>query len=275
MASENDPLERALAEIDAEAGDTSSEPKRFGLVPIVVLTFVSLAFGGLVWYAYDAGVRAGSEDAAPLLKMSGPIKVPPPKPGGVTVAHQEKTIFNPVQGSRKDREVERILPPPEKPLSPMNAAPPPPKLPSITGKRTRQRAPDISDVKTKQTKLIRPPVTPKNKKAPTKLTPIDPSRTRKAKTKRRQKVSGPSGGAFLIQTGALATPKNAEREWAKIKKRYSDVVGRLQLKVSRAVVRGKVYYRLRAGPINSRQKAIGICKTLKSQGQGCIVVRTR
>ncbi len=275
MASDNDPLERALAEIDAEALDTASEPRRFGFVPIIILTFVFMAFGGLVWYAYDAGVRAGSEDAAPLLKMSGPIKVPPPKPGGVTVAHQEKTIFNPVQGSRKDREVERILPPPEKPLSPIKAAPSPPKLPSITGKMTRQRATDISDVNNKQTKLIRPPVTPKDKRAPTKLTPIDPKKVRKAQTKRRQKVSRSNEGAFLIQTGALATSMSAEREWTKIQKRYSDVVGKLQLKVSRAVVRGKVYYRVRAGPINSRLKAIGICKKLKRQGQGCIVVRSR
>jgi len=275
MASDNDPLERALAEIDAEALDTASEPMRFGLVPIIIIIFVFMAFAGLVWYAYDAGVRAGSEDAAPLLKMSGPIKVPPPKPGGVTVAHQEKTIFNPMQGSQKDREVERILPPPEKPLSLMNAAPSPPKLPSITGKINNRGLSDISDVKNKQTKLIRPPVIPKNKKAPTKLTPIDPSKARKAQTKRRQKVSGLSGGGFLIQTGALATSKNAEREWAKIQKRYSNVVGKLQLKVSRAVVRGKVYYRLRAGPINSRLKARGICKKLKRQGQGCIVVRAR
>ncbi len=275
MVGENDPLERALAEIDAEALDAAPEPRRFGLIPIVILTFVFVAFGGLVWYAYDAGVRAGSEDAAPLLKMNGPIKIPPPKPGGVTVAHQEKTIFNPVQGSRSDREVERILPPPEKPLSPMNAAPSPPKLPSITGKMTRQKLTDTSDEKNKQTKLIRPPVTPKDKKAPTKLTPIDPKKVRKAQTKRRQKVSAPKGGAYLIQTGALATSKNAEREWAKIKKRYSNVVGKLKLKVSRAVVRGKVYYRLRAGPIDSRTTAAGICEKLKRRGQGCIVVRTR
>ena len=275
MVGENDPLERALAEIDAEALDTSPEPRRFGLIPIVILTFVFMAFGGLVWYAYDAGVRAGSEDAAPLLKMNGPIKILPPKPGGVTVAHQEKTIFNPVQGSRSDREVERILPPPEKPLSPMNAAPSPPKLPSITGKMARQKLTDRSDVKNKQTKLIRPPVTPKDKKAPTKLTPIDPKKVRKAETKRRQKVSGPNGGAFLIQTGALATSKNAEREWAKIKKRNSNVIGNLKLKVSRAVVRGKVYYRLRAGPIDSRLTAMGICKKLKRRGQECIVVRAR
>ena len=233
------------------------------------------ALAGLIWYAYDAGVRAGSEEAAPLLKLSGPIKVPPPKPGGVTVAHQEKTIFNPVQGSRKDREVEKILPPPEKPLSPMRAFPSVPKIPGLTGKPSRQKTIEPPKNRKQQTRLVRPPVTPKDKKAPTKLTPIDPSKQRKRKTKNKKSAQSSGTMEYLIQIGALATRKQAESEWLELRRKHRDLLGKLQLKVFRAVVRGKVYYRLQAGPIATRLKTKNICKTLKKRGQACIVARAR
>ena len=69
-----DPLERELAEIDAEFEQTPPKiRKKFGVIPIIVLFFVLVTFSGLLWYSYSVGVRAGSEDAAPLLELSGPI----------------------------------------------------------------------------------------------------------------------------------------------------------------------------------------------------------
>ena len=49
-----DPLERELAEIDAEFEQTPPEiRKKFGVIPIIVLFFVLVTFSGLLWYSYS------------------------------------------------------------------------------------------------------------------------------------------------------------------------------------------------------------------------------
>lgn len=269
MVAEIDPLERELAEIDAEVEDAPTMRRQFGMLPVVILVFVLIAFGGLLWYAYSAGVRTGSEEAAPLLKLNGPIKVPPPNPGGVTVAHQEKTVFNPVEGSKRDRKVERILPPPEKPLSPVVSPASPPKPPA------KAAAPAPKPAKKKPAPLVRPPVRPKDKKSPTKLTPIDPNKQVAPKPKRKNPAATPIKGAYMIQTGALSTRAKAERAWAGLKRKHPDLLGKLRLNVARAVVRGTVYFRVQAGPLPDRASTADICNALKERGQDCIVVTPR
>ena len=59
-----DPLERELAEIDAEVDQIrSGMHKKFGMFPIIILLSVLVTFSGLLWYTYSVGVRAGSEEA--------------------------------------------------------------------------------------------------------------------------------------------------------------------------------------------------------------------
>ncbi|HAA91723.1 MAG: hypothetical protein CMM48_09470 [Rhodospirillaceae bacterium] len=276
MVAEIDPLERELAEIDAEVEDAPPVRRHFGMLPIIILFFVLLAFGGLLWYAYSAGVRAGSEEAAPLLKLNGPIKVPPPNPGGVTVAHQEKTVFNPVEGTKRDRNVERILPPPEKPLRPVLGAPNPPKPPKKTPKTTPETTKAAKPAKKVQAPLVRPPVQPKDKKSPTKLTPIDPTKqVAAAKPKRKKATTPPPKGSYMIQTGALSTRSKAKQAWSALKRKHPDLLGKLSLNVARAVVRGTVYFRVQAGPLPDRATTADICNALKERGQGCIVVTPR
>ena len=261
-----DPLERELAEIDAEFEKNPSEmPKKFGAIPIIVLFFVLVTFSGLLWYSYSAGVRVGSEEAAPLLKLSGPIKVPPTNPGGIRVAHQEKTVFNRNGDSATKKEAERILPPPEKPRKLLVAAAPSPR--EVDKPKT--------NVRPKQD-LVRPPVLPKDKKSPTKITPIVRNAPARKKSSTRKKGAGEDlGRSFRIQTGALPTRRKAEGAWRLLVVKHKNVLGGLKLHVDRAVVRGVVYFRVQAGPFPDRATSAGICNALKKRGQGCIVVRSR
>ncbi len=261
-----DPLERELAEIDAEFEQTPPEiRKKFGVIPIIVLFFVLVTFSGLLWYSYSVGVRAGSEDAAPLLKLSGPIKVQPPNPGGITVAHQEKTVFNRNGDSATKKEAERILPPPEKPRKLSVTATPLPR--KVDKPKT--------NVRPKQ-QLVRPPVRPKDKKSPTKITPIVRNAPVRKKSSTRKKAAGDNlERSFRIQTGALTTRGKAERAWRLLVIKHKEVLGGLKLHVDRAVVRGVVYFRVQAGPFPDRATSTGVCKALKKRCQGCIVVSPR
>ena len=97
----------------------SEEPRRSskGLTLFIAL-FALVAFGGIVWYAYDQGRRTGSEETAPLIRAdTAPVRVRPEKPGGLDVPHQDKLIFEKLTdgASTGERPVERLLPRPEQP----------------------------------------------------------------------------------------------------------------------------------------------------------------
>jgi hypothetical protein len=284
MVARVDPLERELAEIDAAVERAPSFRNKWGPMPIIILFFVLLIFSGLLWYTYSAGVRTGSEEAAPFLSLNGPIKVPPPSPGGVTVAHQEKTVFNKVEGKEGDTNVERILPPPEKPLNPLvsvtsSKAPNKPiKKPLVSIAKSARSVPQQAP---QPAPIVRPPVRPKNAKSPTKLTPVAPaSKTVASKPANKPVQKTGTGGTALknsyrIQTGALSTRAKAQGAWRILAAKHKDLLSGLQLNVARAVVRGTVYFRVQAGPFPDRATTADICNALKERGQGCIVVTPR
>ena len=118
-----DDLERELAEIEREggSGEAGTRGRRgLGLLPLLVAVLGVSGVGAVVYYAYNSGVREGSEVAAPLLTPDGPIKVKPDDPGGLVVPHRDKSVFAVVQqgGAPVDEEVETLLPPPEDPMRP-------------------------------------------------------------------------------------------------------------------------------------------------------------
>lgn len=102
-------------------------PRRSRALGVFVATFAVAAFAGVVWYAYDQGLQRGSEATAPLIKADpSPTKVRPEQPGGLQVPNQDKLVYEAMRpGDGGTPAVERLLPPPEKPVEP----PAPPPLP--------------------------------------------------------------------------------------------------------------------------------------------------
>ena len=100
-------------------------PRRSRAIGAFLATFALAAFAGVVWYAYDRGLHAGSEATAPLIQADpSPIKVRPEQPGGLDVPNQDKLVYGALRpGQAEESNVERLLPPPEKPADP--PAPPP------------------------------------------------------------------------------------------------------------------------------------------------------
>lgn len=75
-----------------------------------------LALAGVVWYAYQQGIRSGAEEAAPVVRASDvPIKRVPTDRGGLDVPHQDKLVFGRLAPGQIQEPVERLLPPPEEP----------------------------------------------------------------------------------------------------------------------------------------------------------------
>ena len=117
-------------------------PRRSRAVGAFLATFALAAFAGVVWYAYDRGLHAGSEATAPLIQADpSPIKVRPEQPGGLDVPNQDKLVYGALRpGQGEDSSVERLLPPPEKPAEP--PAPPPAPAASESPPAQDSGAPD-------------------------------------------------------------------------------------------------------------------------------------
>ena len=74
-------------------------------------------------------------------------------------------------------------------------------------------------------------------------------------------------GDHLVQLGSFASEGAAQRAWGIYAKRFPQL-SQLDMVITKAVVRGKTYYRVSAGGL-ARAEAGSFCTSAKRQGQGC------
>lgn len=324
MSRELDDLEREFADLEQEAGSDLGPERRLSregggalrTLPIAVAVIALLAFGGIIWYAYNQGVRSGSEEAAPLLAPEGEAKVQPTDPGGMEIAHTDKEVFDRISGDEAPAgEVERILPPPEDPMQPPAPAPEPapqsaapaddgPTPPSITAPLSETQgagvgepaAPPPPDETLAQPLQEPPTAAPATDGAPTQpqqqpqqqaQTEPEPQAApapepapepepqpapQPAQQPAQPAAADPTSG-WQVQIAALRSEADAEAAWTRLQKAHAGELGDLSLSVQRAVVNGTTYFRVRGGPLASRDAASAVCNALKAKDQGCLVVR--
>ncbi len=75
-------------------------------------------------------------------------------------------------------------------------------------------------------------------------------------------------GEHLIQLGSFSSEAGARRAWGIYAKQYPQL-GQYDMVITKAVVRGKTYYRVSAGGFQ-RASAESMCSAVKSGKQGCI-----
>ena len=98
----------------------SSQRSGGGAFGKAILVVVALAaFAALGWFGYGflaPGVPTGEP---PLIKAdANPIKRRPADPGGIDPPHQDKTVYDQVSPGQSGEVVEKLLPPPETPVTP-------------------------------------------------------------------------------------------------------------------------------------------------------------
>lgn len=211
-------------------------PKR--RFPPGVLTAVALfAFAGILWYAYPRGAEKYSDMDVPVVKAdTAPIKAEPVDPGGMEVRHQDSTVFDPLEKSAGS-EVEKLLPAQEEPLN---------KDVEI---KSKVAAPDVAE---------------------TSPVPV------KAEGKRTAAASAGNAakGNVYIQLGSFHDIEGAKKDWLRLKTKYPELLGNLEMKTERADLGAKgVYFRLQAGKLDGA-RAKEVCAALKvEKAGGCILVR--
>lgn len=249
-------------------------------------------FGGIVWYAYSWGVGEVGEGQIPIVRASeGPEKTLPDERGGLEVPYQDSLVLN---GS--DEGVERIVPPPEEPLTleampEPAAAPATPELAATPEPAGNQEADTASapsedpigqmiqtaeldsggsDAPAEADPL--PEVKPEAPEAssevaqePTPEPTPDPGVTQQAQV---GQVSG-----YKVQLAAVQDASAAEREWRRLQGLHPELLGNLTLFTETVEIEGRgTFHRIQAGPLPSRETAADLCDVLKGREQPCLVV---
>jgi cell division septation protein DedD len=255
---------------------------------------VVLAFGWVVWIAYDEGLRTGAVKTVPVIRADiGEIKRKPDEPGGLVVPHQDKLVFNRLAPGQADEPIERLLPLPEVPIAlPVAKDTSPPLVKSVGPEAT---SPDTEVATALTPKLVEPapakeppaeivtapPAPPAPPPEPAELaaktpTPAPATRDVAVKAPPAPKVeklpAAAVGPAWRIQLVSLSSQKDAEAVWARMQKANTDLLGKLKLQVQAVKLSKGTFYRVQAGPLADRTAAASLCGSLKSRKQDCLVV---
>jgi len=83
-----------------------------------------------------------------------------------------------------------------------------------------------------------------------------------------------AASGYRIQIAAVRSAAAAEKEWSRLQKKHTDLLGGLNSMIEKADLGKKgIYYRIRAGMIAENTTAKDLCAALKQRKVGCIVVR--
>ncbi len=107
-------------------GDRNIDPpRRRSFWSSIAVVAAIAAFGGVIWYAYHSGKDANRSGVPPLVKAdTGPVKVKPENPGGQEIPFQDSTVYDHLDKNGQKQVVEKLLPPPEEPVTRPQPAPP-------------------------------------------------------------------------------------------------------------------------------------------------------
>lgn len=80
-------------------------------------------------------------------------------------------------------------------------------------------------------------------------------------------------GGWQIQLAASRSATAAKTEGERMKRKHSDVLGKMTVNIVRADLGAKgVFYRIRLGPARNKDQARAVCAQLTKRGQGCLVI---
>ena len=270
------------------------------MLVILAIGIAVVAFGGLVWFAYNEGVHSGAEEAAPVLRAEDePVKHKPEDAGGMAIPHQDKLVYNRIAPGQAQQPVERLLPPPEDPVE--RPAPPAaepaavPTDPAAGNPAAGKPAEDSiaaaiveagEDVKKDASEAIADAKAPFVRETPVaKDVPVPPPAPPLEAPQAAEKPAEPqvaaapvpppaavSGPAWRIQLASLTSDDAARADWQRIQKANTDLLGALSLNLQTASLAKGTFYRIQAGPLADRAAASALCDKLKARKQDCLVV---
>lgn len=280
-------------------------PRRRNLLNIGIFAGAIVIFGGIIFYAYNQGMRAGTESVAPILRAdTSPTKIRPEQPGGLEVPHQDKLVYdrlNPASNGAPG-EVERLLPPPEAPMerpraeavepaeempmaeegegqvSALREASPEPAAPQPVPSYAPPVAPQQQPARTTPAPAPQPqqllPQQPAPQPAAPKPVTTAPAAAAVTASPKPAPVppAATGGGTVRVQVAAVDAEGKAAAEWQRLQRKFAGELGGLSMRTVRVELPKGIFYRIQGGPVDEA-RAKQICAAMAAQGAGCSIVR--
>lgn len=270
--------ERPAALSASGYGDEDDDRSWPGIVKLVLGALLIAGVVGLVWYAYNLGLRNGSESVAPIIQAGdGPIKEAPDDPGGLDVPNQDMDVYDTIEG---EGGIERYVPPPPPQQAEGSAEQ---ATPDQADKPAEEASPESAEPAVEAEAEPEAEVEPGSEAPPAEeedapqVASVPP--TEEADPMIIEEPSPTTAeliGPYRIQLAAFRSPEEATQTWLKLQKSHNDLLGPFDLviqKIDLGEPKG-VFYRLQAAPLKSREAAESLCGDLVDRQVSCIVVKS-
>lgn len=277
-----------LREVDPDAEGPSvfeAYRKHITLAAGVVL----VAFGGAIWYAYQAGSAAGGD--APLVRApEGSARHKPDDPGGLAVPDRDKHVYDRVNGAPGAEDVQ-LRPGPELPLDKPEPAhhentmveavegmvdPLAERAPSAAIVEDQEPAPipDAPQAPASATKFgeAAPSVKPAEPQAQAVAPAPTPTPTPAPAPAAAAPAASAAPGSYMLQLGAFGTQAAANAAWEAARSKFT-LLGGLTRDVDVLDRDGRTLYRLRGGSFADKAAADAACGQLKAGAHPCFVTK--
>ena len=287
-----DPIGKTIDRVMQESGQPAAAPKYDPIGPRKVRTVVVKPDGSIV-----SGDNAATQiqptlpvqpapPALPTMEVASvnPAQSPEPKPVKTTEINSSPADGETLAGSGDAASA--TIPPP----APLAATKP--AAPVIESEKTGQtgnavqakiapagtmprpkpaKAPDVVVARAPSTQAAPSPA--RSAQQPVNLLAA-PAEADQPRVTASTAPTGPAQSGYVVQVSSQRSADQAQAAFADMQRRYKSVLGGFQANIQRADLGDKgTYYRVRVGPMASRQAALRICEQLKSAGGSCFVTQ--
>ncbi|MBO6797041.1 SPOR domain-containing protein [Maricaulis sp.] len=267
-----------------ETFDAREEENRRGTLLLTTAIAVLVLFVGVVWSAFNQGVR--ERDEAPrLLAEVEPYRERPADPGGEQTPDTNLDVYNRLTGDNDGDEDVSPRPAAEEPLEDTR---PSLRIETVDADATEAAQPDTSQ-QIEETPLEEPttdvtprqaPDRPQRQPDPEPETREPEPQTRQSETRQPDPDPEPvipaatPAGDWVVQIASFRSVVDAEAAWLAFQGRFSDISSGLGPDIASVEIAERgTYHRLRIAAFSTRDDAVSFCSTLQGRGQDCLVAR--
>ena len=261
--------------------DARDEDARRGPLLLAAAFAVFVLFLGVVWSAYNQGLRVNGREGAPrLLANSEPYRERPLDPGGEQTPDTDMDVYDRLTGEDHADETVSVRPGPEEPIEDNNR--PALRVETVdadqTGDDTQtEQVPDVTPRQAPDRPVQRQPepqpAAPEATAPETRPTPA-PRQAEPAPAPAATGLTVNTAGDWVVQIGSFRSQGDAEAAWVTFQSRYSAIAPGVAPDVVAAEIPDRgTYHRLRIAGFNTRDDAVSYCARLQQGGQDCLVAR--
>ena len=268
--------DRNSTDYDPDAYDTfdarDDGQGRRGPILLLAAAIVLVLFLGVVWSAYNLGVR--ERNTAPILTAdSQPWRTAPEDPGGFETPGQDIEAYALRERGGVDTvEIDpAVRPGPEEPV--LERERPPLTVEAEDADRLGTPREAAAREETPAPARSEPePVADEPVQQPRQAEAAAPDPAPGREQPRPVPPAASAAGNFVVQIAAFRTIEEAEEAWIAFVTRFPDLsTGRSPSIVEANLGARGIYHRLRIAAFETREDASRYCQTLSSRGQDCLV----